>query len=544
ILDTDGIKAIFTFNFSSEAFNLCLEFIIETEVDNVKQGAERLKRNLRRTLLSPEKEKYTSMATVDAYATLGVSSCHGLQILHNRPLLQRWSPPESREGVSCSHNYGGAYVPPDLTAFDRKLFYGSQSFKKAEKSGMKVITTRTVKTVTNVMENAQAMVSESCLNDVDQDSIEQAEGVDDNYQRVDLSEQTSQGVQHRMLFNTSDKFKAVNRRHKKGNYLSLPKMNEVMNEACGQENLPMGIYEVPSRLRKIDDYRQLPTWWRIIDLTELKAICSIVTKTEFSEIRSIITAGLRNVAWTKPDDQLKDLEREGLKKVCEHYEFRGALRELRNLLAEKENENPFLAQNHFGNEKRCYALRDGQKADTTASSDIDIFIKSQIISCFDGIVDRHFGEVVSRASQHRRMNARHDIAKDLAWDQELSLCERAGSKIENGTKNLDNSLKVQRTVRDMHRTLVDTLSETGGGNADSLASFQQVANTRIHLVKFFHSQALRHYVGGGSHISAKFSEFDIPATDDGLSGVVKMARTMLQVKIPKVNRTQMKAKAE
>ncbi|CAG8734344.1 4712_t:CDS:2, partial [Rhizophagus irregularis] len=64
------------------------------------------------------------------------------------------------------------------------------------------------------------------------------------------------------------------------------------------------------------------------------------------------------------------------------------------------------------------------------------------------------GETVPRASRDRRkkaMNAssdaevhsqRHDLAKDMTWGREFSLCERAGSKIENNRKILDNTLKV------------------------------------------------------------------------------------------------------
>ncbi|RUS34297.1 hypothetical protein BC938DRAFT_481365 [Jimgerdemannia flammicorona] len=94
-------------------------------------------------------------------------------------------------------------------------------------------------------------------------------------------------------------------------------------------------------------------------------------------------------------------------------------------------------------------------------------------------MDRHFGEIVSRASRSRQMDAldalldtegyhldrlftRHDLGRELTWGQELSLCERAGSKIENGKKILDNTLRVQKTLRDMHRTIVHTIMQAGG----------------------------------------------------------------------------------
>ncbi|CAB4424841.1 unnamed protein product [Rhizophagus irregularis] len=93
------------------------------------------------------------------------------------------------------------------------------------------------------------------------------------------------------------------------------------------------------------------------------------------------------------------------------------------------------------------------------------------------------GETVPRASRDRRkkaMNAssdaegyhldcnisgftRHDLAKDMTWGREFSLCERAGSKIENNRKILDNTLKVQKTLKDMHKILIDTIVLTSGG---------------------------------------------------------------------------------
>jgi len=58
---------------------------------------------------------------------------------------------------------------------------------------------------------------------------------------------------------------------------------------------------------------------------------------------------------------------------------------------------------------------------------------------------------------------KHDLAKDLPYGREFSLCERTGSRIENERKILSNTLKAQKTLRDMHRTLVEAISVEGGG---------------------------------------------------------------------------------
>nr|CAG8538602.1 1797_t:CDS:2 [Entrophospora candida] len=49
---------------------------------------------------------------------------------------------------------------------------------------------------------------------------------------------------------------------------------------------------------------------------------------------------------------------------------------------------------------------------------------------------------------------KHDIGKVLSYDQEFSLCERPGSKIENDTKFFSDILKVLKTLRDMRKSLV------------------------------------------------------------------------------------------
>ncbi|RUS22904.1 hypothetical protein BC937DRAFT_95225 [Endogone sp. FLAS-F59071] len=114
----------------------------------------------------------------------------------------------------------------------------------------------------------------------------------------------------------------------------------------------------------------------------------------------------------------------------------------------------------------CEMLGKGIPQRKNSERDVDVFIKTHIFSCFDDILDRHFGDMVSRASRDRRMEAldapdhtegfhidwlftRHDLAKDLPWGREFSLCERAGSKVENEKKVLSNTLKVQKTLKDL-----------------------------------------------------------------------------------------------
>ncbi|CAG8785674.1 6304_t:CDS:2, partial [Gigaspora rosea] len=102
--------------------------------------------------------------------------------------------------------------------------------------------------------------------------------------------------------------------------------------------------------------------------------------------------------------------------------------------------------------------------------DIDVIFKSHMFSCFDKIMDFRFGEIVSRASRQRHILAigASDKAEGYHTDwlftilprgKNFSFCEKAGSKIENGRKILDNTFKVQKTLRDMHHSYGSKASE-------------------------------------------------------------------------------------
>ncbi|CAI2195320.1 18237_t:CDS:2, partial [Funneliformis geosporum] len=161
--------------------------------------------------------------------------------------------------------------------------------------------------------------------------------------------------------------------------------------------------------------------------------------------------------------------------------------------------------------------------------DIDVIFKSHMFSCFDDIMDLHFGEMVSRASRQRRTQAidasdkaegyhldwlftRHDLARDLTWGREFSLCERAGSKIE--------------------MTLLETLSNAGGGAVPVKVAqaFRKLLLPGFISSRFFIRVLLNVYIGGKYHGSVILAEFDVPTQFDEMSKIVTIARMMLNVK--------------
>lgn len=131
---------------------------------------------------------------------------------------------------------------------------------------------------------------------------------------------------------------------------------------------------------------------------------------------------------------------------------------------------------------------------------------------------------------------KHDLAKDLPYGREFSLCERTGSRIDNERKILSNTLKAQKTLRDMHRTLIEAISAEGGG---MLSKQVLKATTKLLMPGFlshcfFIRAFLVVYIGGGFYSSVNLADFDIPTTHSELWSVIRISRIMLQIKVCKI----------
>jgi len=130
------------------------------------------------------------------------------------------------------------------------------------------------------------------------------------------------------------------------------------------------------------------------------------------------------------------------------------------------------------------------------------------------------------------------------------MCERAGSKLENKSKILSDTLRVQKTIRDMHKALIKDISAAGNGAVSKpvLNAFTKLLMPGFVSSYFFIRAILVVYVGAGFYASIQLSEFNIPTTYDQLGNIVNIAREMLRVK--KIMRSTislfkaMKARAE
>ncbi|CAG8641243.1 5411_t:CDS:2 [Funneliformis mosseae] len=330
-------------------------------------------------------------------------------------------------------------------------------------------------------------------------------------------------------------------------------------------------------------------WWRIIDASDSNIVQDFVSEEEFSELNAIfsnvLSIGHQN-DWTVLEpvterclQSLAKLDNEQIRKIGEMVKYEGilgAVCELRKIIQNIEELNledsDLFDDEPTNNKTLSFVLEEydyldkevgyilelvrytcemlGKKFRNEISErDIDMFIKRHIFACFDDILDTHFGEMVSRSSRDRRSEAtdapdrvegfhldwmftRHDLGKDKSYGREFSLCERAGSKIDNDTKNFSDILKVLKTLRDMHRSLVKAIAIESGG-----ALSKQVLNACNKLIMpgfasswFYLRAVLIIYVGGGFYASFELGKFDIPTSYDELWKLTKIARIMLQIK--------------
>ncbi|CAG8540486.1 10787_t:CDS:10 [Acaulospora morrowiae] len=334
-----------------------------------------------------------------------------------------------------------------------------------------------------------------------------------------------------------------------------------------------------------------PFWWKIVDISDPK-ITDLMSNEELSELNSKFSSILENWKILEPEAErciqsLEKLDNDQLRIIGETVRPKGtygAILELQKLLENKKEQKALEFDNLFGDEKdftkedggdhkeilsltledhtnpdvafifdliryTCEMIAKGITQRSNSERDIDIFIKRHIFSCFDTILDSHFGEVVSRASRNRRAEAvnapsnaegyhldwmftRHDLDRELCRGREFSLCERTGSKTEDTPKIFSNTLKVQKTLRDMHRNLIETISTEGGG---TLSRPVLQASTKLLMPGFLSSYFFMRailiiYVGGGFYASANLADFYIPSKYQELEFIIKISRSMLQIK--------------
>ncbi|CAG8491561.1 9633_t:CDS:2 [Paraglomus occultum] len=315
------------------------------------------------------------------------------------------------------------------------------------------------------------------------------------------------------------------------------------------------------------DQTARPLYWRIVDASDRSVVPDILHEEDFLELNAMFSSALnlgnQESNWTVLDPPaercLQSLSNLNSNQLCEVAKIvkpegtRGAILRLQKIsdnIKEEAFEPGLFGDDNVDDNTPCPCpvqetdymnpdvqyildllrftfemLEKGIPQRKNSERDIDVFIKTHIFSCFDGVLDRHFGDMVSRASRRRRVEAvdapnkaegfhvdwlftKHDLAKDVPWGHEFSLCERAGSKVENDKKVDLHTLRVQKTLRDMHSALFEAIATAGGG---ALSRSVLHACTKLLMPGFISSWffirvMLVIYVGAGFYSSTKLAD--------------------------------------
>ncbi|CAG8654097.1 3520_t:CDS:2, partial [Acaulospora morrowiae] len=118
----------------------------------------------------------------------------------------------------------------------------------------------------------------------------------------------------------------------------------------------------------------------------------------------------------------------------------------------------------------------------------------------------------------------HELGAKDSWGREFSLCERAGSLIDNTRKNFSNTLKVKKTLRDMHTSLMKSIASVSNKRVSKevLRSFPKLLMPGLVSSHFFLQAVLIVYVGAGFYVSTDLAELEIPTDYDELDKILKV----------------------
>ncbi len=127
----------------------------------------------------------------------------------------------------------------------------------------------------------------------------------------------------------------------------------------------------------------------------------------------------------------------------------------------------------------------------------------------------------------------HELGVKESWGREFSLCERAGSVIDNTRKIFSNTLKVKKTLRDMHMSLMKSIASVSNKRVSKevLQSFPKLLMPGLLSSHFYLQAVLIVYVGAGFYISTDLAELEIPTDYNELDKILKVARIILQIKV-------------
>jgi len=131
---------------------------------------------------------------------------------------------------------------------------------------------------------------------------------------------------------------------------------------------------------------------------------------------------------------------------------------------------------------------------------------------------------------------KHELEAKESWGCEFSLCERAGSIIDNSKKIFSNTLKIKKNLKDMHTLLVDSITDLGNKSVSKevLNKFPKLLLPGFLSSHFYLKAYLLVYLGAGFYASTDLPEFEIPTSYNELDKILKVAHVLLQVKVSNI----------
>ncbi|KAI8822811.1 hypothetical protein BJ741DRAFT_635165 [Chytriomyces cf. hyalinus JEL632] len=178
--------------------------------------------------------------------------------------------------------------------------------------------------------------------------------------------------------------------------------------------------------------------------------------------------------------------------------------------------------------------------------DVDVWFLFAMFKCFSQVAAIHYGEPVSRASRDRRQIASvtsegyhldymftsmHNTSQQ-GFGHEFSGVERVGSKQNPGNKLQTDSLKLAKTLRDMHVKLRRDIEAACGGfmPKEAANSMQVLRMGGFRTTGFTVQTSVLIYAGGGFFIRKVVNDFAVPTHERDIGKNVVIIKEMMKMK--------------
>ncbi|KAI8820619.1 hypothetical protein BJ741DRAFT_637980 [Chytriomyces cf. hyalinus JEL632] len=178
--------------------------------------------------------------------------------------------------------------------------------------------------------------------------------------------------------------------------------------------------------------------------------------------------------------------------------------------------------------------------------DLDVWFFFDMLKVFSSAAAIHYGEPVSKASRDRRQIASESLGgyhldalitskhntSEQGFGHEFSGVERVGSNLNPGNKLQTDSLKLSKTLRDMHVKLRKDIETACGGymSKEAADAMQIIRMCGFRTTGYTVQSSALVYAGGGFFIRKVISDFAVPTHERDIRMNVVIIKEMLKMK--------------